>query len=192
MKLTSKKNTMFLAICTIFFMGCSDDDSNEDQIFDVVSEVVYDGETYGLDKGYIYLGGENYDNQGEIMDDSFIIEASLVASGLSYIAHEDWVEFQGSGVFLSIDFNSSEKSKLADGIYEFAGKLDNRDALTFSGGNFTTDLSALADKDSYDEITGGTVKVSNEDGVVTLAINMTTENSTIKGNFSNTTEVIEQ
>lgn len=186
MNLISNRLAMLLALVSLCFVSCSDDDDNSDDNdldVGVASVVIYDGEPYDLGKGFFEYYGEN---EGLSSHD---LEIYLVASSLSYDQTSAWM-FNGEGMLLYLDFNSPESS-LASGTYSYIGKSDDRDPLTVSGGNAFKNYE-LASKTAGDPIVGGTIKVTNEDGKVTMVIDLITESSTIKGNFSSALEDITQ
>lgn len=181
MNLIGKKVSLLLAVLILVFSACSDD--NEESVVEIASVVVYDGESYDL-KGYVEFYGKNE------LEGSYDLEVYLAASSLT-LSESSENYFSGEGLLLYIDFNSSG-DELVSGTYTYAGKFDGREASTFSGGNIYVDYSQY-DKltnAGYDEITGGTIKVTNDDGKVSMVLDLTTENSTIKGNFSSFLEEI--
>ncbi|WP_221407814.1 hypothetical protein [Reichenbachiella faecimaris] len=173
------------AVISTALMSCSDDDAEDsvDDLFEVASLVVYNDVSYDLDHGYFELLGEN------VGLDSYDVEVYLTASSVTLSASSG--EFSGDGTFLYLDFNSQDENELSSGTYTFLEKGEERDPFTFAGGYILTNYDEeIEDKSEYEQITGGTIKVTTEESKVSFVIDLTSTNSTIKGNFSNSLSAI--
>ena len=172
------KKLTFLSLIVTLVLGINsckkDEDSTPDNYFQ------YENTKYELNAGYLEYYGSN-------LNDSYDYDVFLVSSGIQWSQSEE--DFMGTGNLVYLDLNTSSEAGLINGTYTYSSE---REAFTFVDGQaaIDIDLSSLL-SGTYLEISGGTIEIKVEDGVVTLDFDLTTStNKTVTGHYKGTLQLL--
>lgn len=149
---------------TFVFTSCSSDDDDK-----TTNYIEYNGEQDDLTKGTL-----EYYGMGEGTGYNFDI--TLLSPNISWETETG----VGSGVYFEL-FSSSE-TELPSGTYTFS---QTQNPLTFDDGGFIFNFNIATEEGIDEDITDGTVKITNGGSTYTIEFNCTsTSGKTVKGHYS--------
>lgn len=168
------KRVTFMIMFSVFSLALTlapsckkDDKANPDK-----NHFVLNGETFDLAKGFIEDFGDNGNG-------SYDFDVYLTSSDINY--SDLLQEFNGTGEFIFIDFNTSSESGLVKGTYTYSNE---RNAFTFVDGTVGKDYDLLTFIGEDYDVIGGTVDVEINGSEVILDFDLTISNNTsVTGRF---------
>lgn len=172
-----KKLTLLSLIVTLVF-GLNS--CKKDKNTDPANYFQYENTKYELNSGYLEYYGSN-------LNGSYDYDVFLVSSGIQYSQSEE--DLMGTGNLVYLDLNTSSESGLINGTYTYSS---GREAFTFVDGQaaIDVDLSTLL-SGTFLEISGGTVEILVEAGIVTLDFDLTTStNKSVTGHYKGTLQLL--
>jgi hypothetical protein len=163
--------SIVLAIFSIAFVSCDDEETTKDNSFK------YDGKTYKIAKGYL----ENYGSTLSKSVTSYNLDLTFFTSGLTYNTATGNVS--GTGSYLYFEMFSTTGTQLTPGTYTY-DMYESLNSGTFDYAEAGLNITIGTESGTYVDIVAGTVKVKLTDTKYEITIDLTsTENKKLTGYY---------